>query len=486
MIARKIYAEWLPSSFRIMQGMDPKFWRTSKSLICLIALSSIAAAQPSIFQKPIEPDYGDLQPPITTESAQVIITATSDGTPVAMKADKGLPDALVRAILDARFVPGKDNALYRVTLNVQRGSKEDVSLIRAEVADSRVKSFTSDVESAANWDADDFLMQNENLGEDANSDEDVLRRFAILFYAASREPGVAEEQLIKIRRKHLTWLLDHVPTHPLLTFPYSALNRSAGMLADAEGFDLLKDKWTNAAQDRMDVDALLIMANGLRIDDPEVVLARISEFPTDTPKLRYLKGEIYADLVMGAAGRDLISGLPSVFDDQRSASESAQNARATILDQTDEVFLLAAMRRLREDARAAVNQNGLPDHYKDFCKDLSNKVRKVRPEKWVDCSPDRDKDAGPRPPKVVPANLINRVQPEYPGSAKARGIAGTVTFRALISADGEIADLQMISGPLDLFESARKAVSQWRYNPTRLNGVPVRVLTEIQVNFEFR
>ena len=34
-----------------------------------------------------------------------------------------------------------------------------------------------------------------------------------------------------------------------------------------------------------------------------------------------------------------------------------------------------------------------------------------------------------------------------------------------------------------LVEAAREAVQQWRYEPTLLNGNPVEVITEIQVNF---
>jgi protein TonB len=42
-----------------------------------------------------------------------------------------------------------------------------------------------------------------------------------------------------------------------------------------------------------------------------------------------------------------------------------------------------------------------------------------------------------------------------------------------------------MSGPdPDLAAAALDAVRQWRYRPTLLNGVPVEVITEIDVDFK--
>jgi protein TonB len=58
-------------------------------------------------------------------------------------------------------------------------------------------------------------------------------------------------------------------------------------------------------------------------------------------------------------------------------------------------------------------------------------------------------------------------------------------FRAVIGKTGEIVNLQQINELVDarLAEAARLAVSQWRYEPTLLNGQPVEVVTDIDVNF---
>ena len=49
-------------------------------------------------------------------------------------------------------------------------------------------------------------------------------------------------------------------------------------------------------------------------------------------------------------------------------------------------------------------------------------------------------------------------------------------WRAVISKDGTIQDLKVISGHPLLIPSALEAVKQWVYQPTLLNGEPVEVV----------
>ncbi|HZU29186.1 MAG TPA: energy transducer TonB [Bryobacteraceae bacterium] len=84
---------------------------------------------------------------------------------------------------------------------------------------------------------------------------------------------------------------------------------------------------------------------------------------------------------------------------------------------------------------------------------------------------------------VQAANLIRKVMPVYPPLAKQARIQGTVRFTAIIGKDGTIQNLQLVSGHPLLVEAARQAVSQWVYKPTMLNGEPVEVVTQIDVNF---
>ena len=84
---------------------------------------------------------------------------------------------------------------------------------------------------------------------------------------------------------------------------------------------------------------------------------------------------------------------------------------------------------------------------------------------------------------MMEGNLIRRVQPLYPTPAKLAHIQGSVVLRAIISKDGTIENLAVISGHPMLVKAAMDAVSQWRYRPYLLNGDPFEVETQVTVNF---
>ena len=80
-------------------------------------------------------------------------------------------------------------------------------------------------------------------------------------------------------------------------------------------------------------------------------------------------------------------------------------------------------------------------------------------------------------------NLIKRVAPQYPATARASGIHGLVRFNATIGKDGTIRNLKAISGNPILTPAAAEAVRQWVYRPALLNGQPQEVTTQIDINF---
>jgi protein TonB len=79
--------------------------------------------------------------------------------------------------------------------------------------------------------------------------------------------------------------------------------------------------------------------------------------------------------------------------------------------------------------------------------------------------------------------LIKRVNPVYPPLARQARIQGQVVLHAVISKDGSITGLNLVSGHPMLAPAAIDAVKQWKYKPYLLNGEPVEVDTEVQVNF---
>lgn len=84
---------------------------------------------------------------------------------------------------------------------------------------------------------------------------------------------------------------------------------------------------------------------------------------------------------------------------------------------------------------------------------------------------------------VSEGNLIRKVQPAYPPLARNARIQGVVVLQAVISKQGSIENLQVLSGHPMLVSAAIEAVRQWRYRPYVLNNEPVEVETQITVNF---
>src|SRR5271165_1047619 len=79
--------------------------------------------------------------------------------------------------------------------------------------------------------------------------------------------------------------------------------------------------------------------------------------------------------------------------------------------------------------------------------------------------------------------LVRKVNPVYPPLARQARVSGTVVLRAIIGTDGSIENLTLVSGHPMLAPAAIEAVKQWKYRPYLLNGNPIKVDTEVTVNF---
>jgi protein TonB len=63
-------------------------------------------------------------------------------------------------------------------------------------------------------------------------------------------------------------------------------------------------------------------------------------------------------------------------------------------------------------------------------------------------------------------------------------VQGQVVLKAIINKNGQIQDLQLLSGHVLLAPAAVDAVKQWLYRPFLLNGEPVEVETTVTVTFQ--
>ena len=85
--------------------------------------------------------------------------------------------------------------------------------------------------------------------------------------------------------------------------------------------------------------------------------------------------------------------------------------------------------------------------------------------------------------RVVEANLIHDVPPQYPPEAGRARLEGAVVLMAVIGQDGSVKDVRVESGLPILAQAAIDAVKQWRYKPYLIDGDPVEVDSRITINF---
>jgi protein TonB len=103
----------------------------------------------------------------------------------------------------------------------------------------------------------------------------------------------------------------------------------------------------------------------------------------------------------------------------------------------------------------------------------------------------------PVPPPAPPAKpvrlsayemprKVHDVAPIYPRIAQHAGVEGVVIIEAVIAVDGSVRDARVLRSVPLLDRAALDAVKQWRYAPTRLNGVAVPVIVTVTVQFRLQ
>lgn len=87
---------------------------------------------------------------------------------------------------------------------------------------------------------------------------------------------------------------------------------------------------------------------------------------------------------------------------------------------------------------------------------------------------------------VPPRPLAGSVPPPYPDAALVAGIEGSVTYRALVGADGIPKSVDIADVPAKGYgfeDAVRRAVGAWRFAPATADGVPVEGVYEAVAPF---
>ncbi len=85
---------------------------------------------------------------------------------------------------------------------------------------------------------------------------------------------------------------------------------------------------------------------------------------------------------------------------------------------------------------------------------------------------------------VKPPRQIFAPRLDFPILAKQAGVQGRVVIDAIIDDHGNVVELHVVSGQPLLIPAALQNVSQWKYEPTYLNGEPISLAMVVNVDFK--
>jgi protein TonB len=84
---------------------------------------------------------------------------------------------------------------------------------------------------------------------------------------------------------------------------------------------------------------------------------------------------------------------------------------------------------------------------------------------------------------VMLGAVLHRVEPPYPQLARAARVAGSVELECVVGVGGHIQEVKVKSGNPLLIHAAVDAAWQWVYAPSKLNGVPIEIVTILRFTF---
>ena len=86
--------------------------------------------------------------------------------------------------------------------------------------------------------------------------------------------------------------------------------------------------------------------------------------------------------------------------------------------------------------------------------------------------------------KVKPPQVLFAPDPVYPVLARQARISGAVVIDAVIDTQGNVVEMQAVSGQPILAMAAMEALRRWKYEPTILGSEPVPVRLLVTITFE--
>ncbi|HEV7428752.1 MAG TPA: energy transducer TonB [Thermoanaerobaculia bacterium] len=87
----------------------------------------------------------------------------------------------------------------------------------------------------------------------------------------------------------------------------------------------------------------------------------------------------------------------------------------------------------------------------------------------------------------LPLKEVDHEFPHYPDAAKKKRLEGTCVVRYTVGKNGRIIDIAILNHAVDpMFdEETLNTIRGWRYRPMMMNGKPVEVVHEVEVNYQY-
>ncbi len=436
------------------------------AILLLLSLTLMAQTlDPPVVKTQVEPSYPDALKFYITDYPIVKLTIDEKGEPYAIESPMKIPDNVVQALRKARFEPAHQRktpvaVAISMMLPIRRSLSEAQGLGRTFVTTNEIT------------DADRIAKGLDDAGEAAieqqiaQSPADVQQHLVAVRYRNLHDSPANESG----RLKELRWFAENSPRYEFLGMPGASPRWEE---TGSEDYEALRKLWIG----KLTADQAILdnATNFLRITDPVEAETRAPESREDHRP------------------RDESSGRPLRL------RRNGNNRRRSLPEHVSGTVRATGIGPLRGAGAREIAQNGgyafafLRPPYRGrvrvtlaFCTALLERAKQFYPDATANCDPVVRKPSSGSARMggtVIAASLIKRVTPVFPPEAHNRGVYGTVKFQALIGKDGKIKDLELLSAPFLLYDSSRKAVEQWEYRPTTLNGEPVDVLTTIDVNF---
>ncbi|MDQ3820342.1 MAG: tetratricopeptide repeat protein [Acidobacteriota bacterium] len=114
--------------------------------------------------------------------------------------------------------------------------------------------------------------------------------------------------------------------------------------------------------------------------------------------------------------------------------------------------------------------------------------RTAKPAKQENAATEVAKVSAPKDGKPLDIGSLvqmatQKVNPNYPQTAKSARISGLVTVYVEVDENGAVKSVRSTNGPQLLRQAAEDAARRWKFKPTVIEGQPVRVQGYINFNF---